>query len=688
MKEKIAKSPNDVKLHVKLIEQYLKCGNLDDALTHIVSPCTFQLYETGDDWHEIVTKFLMEYKEEKSIDENWIYWLGEVMNHERWLFLKLLDTASLEEIIETLFYLDNAMGKFTQSCFFISEANALEWVGEMVTHLRAQLCLNYALVIIKVGKDIDYSWPLLLLAFSFRYIKNIDQPSWTQDSSREILKYIQNQGYVRVYHINNISIGLMKALNPDCQSISNRISTITAAPGWRSTVYNAIFNSTERIDESYLVQNQIFDTPTDGWYDVNLLVEMVEPHETNLLNEIATKPNNIGSFVQLAAYYLRKGDIQQAFAFISRTEMKSNRIFFDSDDWYTVVLLVLEEFQKKYQDTIGENWLYWFLLINAIERRLACLPGNTELLLKLDQHLFTANRCVFQECDRNLACEFLKYFQGQFYLHAALTLLDDKQDDNTKASLALLFLACQTSNQFESIEQLENATEAKMKLFKLYATQSKIRIHQAEQLLKTYVEFTSEVQTIVADSDWKKNLYYALFGRKYSSRTRKSHMVQQMKTPTIELSDIEQQSTEIDENQQEIAIVEPSGTEQDLQYTEFETESHDKTMEIDENQISMCKLCGNTYSNTSNLNAHIETAHNLRRYLCPHCPEYLTTQNSVRRHSQKIHPGMEIPNDIAPVSMNELSSNEDIDVKICNLELKIAEINDEIKMYNDLLRNE
>lgn len=648
---------------------------------HIVSPDTFMFHEIGDghneqehgDWHKIVSLLLNKYKEAKSVEENWKYWLGEVMNQERWLFLKMLDSDSLEAVTEALFQFDQAMRNFERSFLFIAEDCALEWAAEMVTHFRAQLCLNYALVNIKHNKSIAHSLPLLLLSHTFGYINNVEQLAWTGSSSGKILSYIQKQGFTRKFHIKNIAHIYLKKFWPNDETILNEISSICSNPKWRENVYFEIFNSMQHIDNSNFVQNKIFETPSSEYASLNVLKTMFQPSKEVLLCEIAARPNDVDAFIQLVHHYLKEENIEGAFEFISITEIKSNRIFFDSHNWYTAVSVVLDEFAKKNRATLNENWLFWFQLMNSCERRLACLPTNKDLLFELDQLLFKANQCTFQEPDREFAYNFLPYFQGQFYLHAALVLLDfdgqpqaENWSSKTKTALPLLWLACKTGS-IDGSQRSEITTDPKMKLLNLYAAQSNIRILQAENMMQSCDEYLNEIKTIIVDPEWQIKLFHILFGTKESSS---SHLTHQMKYPML----LDTKAS----YQIEYAPNEP------------ENVSFEESTESVDNQINTtCSICGIEYSNISNLNAHTESMHKFRRYLCSYCPDSFTAMSSLRRHSSKLHPGLTIPTDDKSKSNKEyahFSTEDSLDDKIRDLETKIADKDTEIVVLKEKIQ--
>lgn len=439
LKEKIGQNPENVRLNIKLIDKYLKKNKLDEALQHIVNVDTFRLHEIHgcNDWYQKVMLLVNKYAENNAdtIDENWMYWMAIVMAKERSLYSKLMKTDWCSETTQMLYDFDQGMKKLESAFLFVTNAHDLEWAGEMVTHFRAQLCLIYAWIIIKRGKMIRLSWPLLCLAYSFGTIQNINQPKWIQSSSRKILEYIQNQSNVRLLHITSFSNEFLKKLWPNEMIILNVISSIVADQEWRKTVYSEVFSVTE-FAGSHLIECSIFETPTNGWPSLDVLTAMIKPNDDISLKEISGRPKDVDLSIELINNLLKQENIQEAFNYVSITETQSHKEFIDSSDWYTATAAVLSEYKKINVTKINGNWLYWFQLNNSCERRLAFSPNNINLLFELDQYLFEVAKFTFSEGE--LASAFLPFFQGQMYMHAASVLINKNM---RQTALPLLFLA-------------------------------------------------------------------------------------------------------------------------------------------------------------------------------------------------------------------------------------------------------
>lgn len=382
----------------------------------------------------------------------------------------------------------------------------------------------------------------------------------------------------------------------------------------------------------------------------------------------------MGIHIELINYYLTHEKYEDALKFILNTDVRANRFFFDSGEWYTEASLVLAGYKKNNAAIINGNRPYWFELLNSCDRRLTLSPNNLDLLREFDQHLFTATNSTFPEIEGDLVSAFLPFFQGQCYLHAASFLLNcettcsiNTAEDWTKAkktALPLLYMASKVGS-FDSAQLSPETPYVKKKLFSLYETQSDSRIVQAAIIFQTCNDALNEVRTIVAESDWQKKLNNHLFGSKDAMSS--SHLALQMNiNASIEWSNIE---TVFQQNEDGIL---------DHEEVVFQDENDPDQIDDDSQEESICHECGKMYSSQSNLAAHITNVHKGRRYFCNQCPKVFKAFHTFRQHVKSMHPGLKVLAAEISVLANQ---NDSIDDQILFLEAAAARNEKEISIW-------
>lgn len=212
-------------------------------------------------------------------------------------------------------------------------------------------------------------------------------------------------------------------------------------------------------------------------------------------------------------------------------------------------------------------------------------------------------------------------------------------------------------------------------MYKLYEEEGNLRIAEAAKKLSSYINKT---KNIFVETD-SQEMYRALFGSMDGMKS--SHLAL-----GIEIDDETTKET-LAKSQQPIA-----GTSQAILETniysqifdvvsQVEIQSTEDTSTVQQSNYesedeAICKLCGHTYSSTSNLQTHIENVHKGRRYLCSQCSDIFTAKSSLRRHAEKVHPGSIL--NIETISIFEYEQKDDnnspdLDNNIRQLEAKVAE---------------
>lgn len=650
MKNDIENNPDDVSLYIELLKTFSEAKKFDDGLKMIVDVKTFGFYETPD-WYERVVRFLEEYAKENAdiVDDNWYYWMASVMAKERRLW-KCFHHPICQQTMQTLFEFDNMAMKLEKSAMLLSDVHTLEWAAEMVTHFRASLCFFYGLLFMKRYEMIQLAWPLFCLSYSFGGIRKIEQPSWIQDASGKFLNYIQEQSNQRIACIKTLSIELSK----ETFSVSEIIAKYIADPEWRAKAYYETFRDGEHITDSNFVQNKIFEVPIE-WQAIDPFLVMIKPM------------NDVELAISVADAYLKEDNIQSAFNYISLIETQLNTQYFDSEEWYAAVVKVLQQYKQRNPATVNENWLYHFQALNSLDRRLSFSP-KIDLLFEFDQHLFTASKCTFPEHERELASEFLSYFQGQFHLHAGSILLnreaeqphETKWTDASKKALPLLWMAC--SIGCIDSKTIPNSAERKKFFFEFYERESNKRIFQAAETFQTCENAINECMEVIQPANWKELVYYALFNSDpYLDGIASSYLaVQANIASTIDTHHTTQESPEKPveravencepqieyasegEINQNIEVICESNLKRKASKKTKSQQNQKSSSKDDSKHEPICSVCGKKYSNKSNLAAHIENAHNGKRYLCSQCPDTFTAAASFRRHALQIHPGLDV----------------------------------------------
>lgn len=289
-----------------------------------------------------------------------------------------------------------------------------------------------------------------------------------------------------------------------------------------------------------------------------------------LLNEIQRRPLDVGLRVRLVYQYLGQNEIDAAFDHVFDTELKQNRPFRNSGDWYSTASEVLAAYAKSHSDTINSDRSYWLLLISVYERQSflnliqslndqsstdQTLLEATNSLYEFDQSLQRAvGANIFTDFERELSAQFYSHYGGQLCLHIA-SLLYKREINFTsrpnwqeamKDTLPLLLLAysCGGTDK-DSVPLKKNTSENLKQLLNQWSIHSSFRMSQAGRTLQSCIsthtpstsavltnlrkigsytdkytlwssqdDILNEIRSVVADRDWRKRLYQKVFPNK------------------------------------------------------------------------------------------------------------------------------------------------------------------------------
>lgn len=220
--------------------------------------------------------------------------------------------------------------------------------------------------------------------------------------------------------------------------------------------------------------------------------------EELLQKEISARPNDVQLRVRLVRNYIEKDQILDAFKYVHQLEMSQKDEFVTSCEWYNIVWLVLNKYEK--MPNTKKEWDFWLLVAMCLERQVqisftTALPTSvvgggameiTNLLFNLDQYLFKISQLSDKFCAQQELVElFLEHYRGQMLLHATALIFKrellqnkNKWKETTRAVLPLLLLTYQIKAPQNTEPWMKHCDEQNKQLIALWQREGSFRCAQ------------------------------------------------------------------------------------------------------------------------------------------------------------------------------------------------------------------
>ncbi|XP_047107588.1 E3 SUMO-protein ligase RanBP2 [Schistocerca piceifrons] len=262
--------PSDVSLRIRLIKLYREADRLKDAYDHIVEVERRSLFRENLEWYECISVVLKAYAEKYSDICGWEFYLYYTSVQEKKAYLSLGENHAMlhktvADCVQVLFSFDQLLTKASQQSPPPSER---DYYHEFLRHMRGQLCLHLATLLLKRAKKDQTNWremcrmaiPLLLHALGPPPdVSNIGTVK-ASESRRKIVHQWSKEAAFRISQAGHV---LLAMLHERRSQFLDRITQYCSG-NWRERVFQRIFNTRDhhqQIGTSHFVNFSAFADP-------------------------------------------------------------------------------------------------------------------------------------------------------------------------------------------------------------------------------------------------------------------------------------------------------------------------------------------------------------------------------------------------------------------------------------------
>ncbi|XP_055374045.1 E3 SUMO-protein ligase RanBP2 [Condylostylus longicornis] len=224
--------------------------------------------------------------------------------------------------------------------------------------------------------------------------------------------------------------------------------------------------------------------------------------ENRILSQIVNNPNDVDLRIHYVQQLIKQSKVVEAFKYVLNLEVAMNDQFVHSMEWYNNISILLLKFKTLVD--VSHNWEFFVLQTISLEKQLCLsfrgsrshikenLAEIENALFDFDQHLHKLAQVVQELCNKELAANFLKHFQGQLCLHIASFLFemeihsDDNWKDTSKKVFPLLFFAYHNEPLNLQQQWIDKLEENDKKLVNLLHSEGNFRCCQAGHTILSY----------------------------------------------------------------------------------------------------------------------------------------------------------------------------------------------------------
>ncbi|XP_069676446.1 E3 SUMO-protein ligase RanBP2 isoform X2 [Periplaneta americana] len=264
--------PTDVSLRVRLLRLYLDTERLTDAYNHAVEVELRAVPGFRDQlqWYDCLIDVFETYQEECREKCDWEFHMHYVSVLERATCLSLQENQagvrrSIADCVQALFSFDKALH---QASAMTAPPSERELFQEFLKHVRGQLCLHLATLVLKKANKERGNWreacrvssPLLLLALS----PPIDmQSTWLLQATETRKKTVDLWAKETAYRNSQAGHVLLSMVRERRSQFLDRISQYCSG-NWRERVFQRIFTTRDHqqgMSRSHFVNFPGFSAP-------------------------------------------------------------------------------------------------------------------------------------------------------------------------------------------------------------------------------------------------------------------------------------------------------------------------------------------------------------------------------------------------------------------------------------------